>query len=43
MHRFLGGFAKGRAGLEIGNVRNVAAVFFAVENIDVVVAHKISR
>jgi hypothetical protein len=37
--RLLGGFPKGVTVREVGNVRNIPAVLFAVEDVDVVVLH----
>jgi hypothetical protein len=36
---FYGGFAKGRTVAEVGDVGDVALVFIAVEDVDVVVFH----
>ena len=39
LERFGGSFSKRRTGIEVGNVSDVPAVWFAVEDIDMVVLH----
>src|SRR2546430_315547 len=41
--RFLGRLAKGGARFQVRNISHIAAVFFAVKEVDVIVFHRLNR